>query len=62
MNPRIRELIEQSMEPTGVEGLGGSYQELNPEKFAELIIRECADQCTNVFDYHAILNRFGVEE
>ena len=41
MNERIRELIEQSMEPTGVEGLGGSYQELNPVKFAELIVREC---------------------
>ena len=42
MNERIRELIEQSMEPTGVEGLGGSYQELNPVKFAELIVKKCA--------------------
>jgi hypothetical protein len=32
------------------------------EKFAELIVRECADQCMNVLDYHAILERFGVEE
>ena len=42
MNKRIRELAEQAMEPTGVEGLGGSYMELNREKFAELIVRESA--------------------
>ena len=41
MNERIRELIKQAMESTGVEGLGGCYMELNPEKFAELIVREC---------------------
>jgi len=45
MNERIRELINQSMESTGVEGLGGSYMELNPEKFAELIIQECVTIC-----------------
>ena len=42
MNERIKELAEQSMESTGVEGLGGCYMELNSEKFAELIVRECA--------------------
>jgi hypothetical protein len=42
MNERIRELAEQAMESTGVEGLGGSYMELNPEKFAKLIIKKCA--------------------
>jgi hypothetical protein len=41
MNERIKELAEQAMESTGVEGLGGSYMELNTEKFAELIVREC---------------------
>ena len=45
MNERIRELMNQAMESTGVEGLGGSYMELNPEKFAELIVRECAEVC-----------------
>jgi len=45
MNERIRELINQSMESTGVEGLGGSYMELNPEKFAELIVQECVTIC-----------------
>jgi hypothetical protein len=41
MNERIKELAEQAMESTGIEGLGGSYMELNTEKFAELIVREC---------------------
>jgi hypothetical protein len=41
MNERIRELMNQSMESTGVEGLGGSYMELNPEKFAKLVVQEC---------------------
>jgi hypothetical protein len=41
MNERIKELMNQSMESTGVEGLGGSYMELNPKKFAELIVKEC---------------------
>jgi len=45
MNERIRELMEKSMESTGVEGLGGSYQELNPVKFAQLIAKDCADIC-----------------
>ena len=73
MNERIRELMEKSMESTGVEGLGGSYQELNPVKFAQLIIRECAEiarhHVMNIADYrdaHFVENRikehFGVEE
>jgi hypothetical protein len=41
MNERIKELAEQAMESTGIEGLGGSYMELNTEKFAELIVKEC---------------------
>jgi len=46
MNERIKELMNQAMESTGVEGLGGSYMELNPEKFAELIVRECVKVLT----------------
>lgn len=41
MNERIQELMKQAMEPSGLEGLGGPYMELNPEKFAELIVQEC---------------------
>lgn len=43
MNEKLKALYEQSMEPTGVEGIGGAYMELNPEKFAELIINECCE-------------------
>ena len=59
MNERIRELIEQAHEqkpvivldpetchPTHKIGNGGVpmyHSELNLEKFAELIVRECAD-------------------
>jgi hypothetical protein len=46
MNKIIQKLMEQSMEPNGVEGLGGSYSELNYEKFAELIVRECIEKIT----------------
>lgn len=66
MNERIRELALQS---------GGrlsciaepfehpwKFSEKELQKFAELIVRECAEQCSNVMDYHAILERFGVEE
>ncbi len=57
MNERIKELAEQA--DCTIDKLG--YGEGNLEKFAELIVRECADQCGNVLDYHAILERFGFE-
>ena len=63
MNERIQELAEQAttyIEP--VPGQSGEGWIFDKEKFAELIVRECADQCMNVLDYHAILKRFGVEE
>jgi hypothetical protein len=71
VNERIKELINQAMQSTGVEGLGGSYMELNPEKFAELIIRECMEQVKdfyledsfNFFNAaEAIKDHFGVKE
>ena len=48
MNERIRELIEQATESTGFLTAGDSVpplpvREFNKEKFAELIVRECAD-------------------
>lgn len=48
MNERIQKLMTQAMESTGVEGLGGEYRELNPEKFAKLIIQECIDRINRV--------------
>ena len=48
MNERIRELIEQATESKGFLTAGDSVpplpvKEFNKEKFAELIVRECAD-------------------
>ena len=48
MNERIRELIEQATESKGFLTAGDSVpplpvKEFNKEKFAELIVQECAD-------------------
>lgn len=48
MNERIRELIEQATESKGFLTAGDSVpplpvKEFNKEKFAELIVRECAN-------------------
>ena len=48
MNERIKELIEQATESTGFLTAGDSVKplpvrEFNKEKFAELIVRECAE-------------------
>ena len=66
MHDRIKQLAEQAEIYAGElidEGADyDQYPRYYTEKFAELIARECADQCMNVLDYHAILERFGVEE
>ena len=66
MNERIKELVKQA---TTIEEhkWGVSYDNFDKEKFAELIIRECADVATiNQFQYDAVgnyvLKHFGVEE
>lgn len=41
MNKRIKELMAQAMEQKVSNNM--AWEELNPEKFAELIIRECVD-------------------
>lgn len=92
MNNRIRELIEQAHErkpvivldpetcqPTHKIGNGGVpmyHSELNPEKFAELIVKECANialKSGNIANkselskaeanriYYKIQEHFGVE-
>jgi hypothetical protein len=76
MNKRIQELAEQAGEyvnsvytppvrsktPGKIweDGHIGWHEQFH-QKFAELIVRECANQCENVLDYHAILERFGFE-
>jgi len=75
MNERIRELVKQA---TTIEEhkWGVSYDNFNKEKFAELIVRECANQCDLLLDHKissewargthdcskAIRKHFGVEE
>ncbi len=67
MNPRIKELYEQSMEQHVSNNM--AWEELNPEKFAELIVQECV----NTLEFHGFenavpyikwmaTNKLGVEE
>jgi hypothetical protein len=70
MNERIRELAEQCWD----QRLDGRY--FDQEKFAELIVRECANHCDLLLDHKissewargthdcskAIKKHFGVEE
>jgi hypothetical protein len=62
MNERIRELAIQAGLPTALD-----YHQKRYEKFAELIVRECADIATiNAHQYQPpgdfVLKHFGVEE
>jgi len=64
MNERIRELAEQAMVETQHE-FGGKYLAFSKEKFAELIVRECANVAADhdALDiYEEIREHFGVEE
>jgi hypothetical protein len=56
MNERIKELAKQCWE----ERTEGQLH-FDNEKFAELIVRECAGQCLSD-DCMRILNHFGVKE
>ena len=62
MNERIRELVDQAtiyIEATSNSGEGWIFDK---EKFAELIIKECADQCRDDDNAFDMLKHFGVEE
>jgi hypothetical protein len=64
MNERIRELIDKA---TTLEeyGWGASYENFDKEKFAELIVQECANLADEAEPYKAadlIKKHFGVEE
>ena len=60
MNERIKELAEQATEYNEQTLTGW----LNPEKFAELIVRECIDTAFHKGhpDLEFLLKHFGVEE
>jgi hypothetical protein len=66
MNERIRQLKEQSMEwVPNMADPDTKIRLLNAEKFAELIIRQCAEICLEANDHKNILRYygyFGVEE
>ena len=68
MNERIKELVKQA---TTIEEhkWGVSYDNFDKEKFAELIVRECAEVVSNQYSEdwgkwsnRMILEHFGVEE
>jgi len=60
MNERIRELAEQAGYQADMFGFG-HWDQPECQKFAELIVRECASQCLSD-DCMRILNHFGVKE
>jgi hypothetical protein len=71
MNERIRELADEAAKFSAVMALstGESGDELFVERFAELIVRECADLSFehwavthDTSPQEAILKHFGVEE
>jgi hypothetical protein len=73
MNPRIRELAEQStsiVEMVGPQGYTSSYANFDKEKFAELIVRECQTVVEWAISVDSTIDRvpvlikehFGVEE
>jgi hypothetical protein len=65
MNEKIKQLAEQAgIDITDLENcpveLYGAEQQLT--KFAELIVRECLDNCMAANDQDRIREHFGVEE
>jgi hypothetical protein len=74
MNEQIQELIKQATVEVRSHGAFGEperYTKLDPEKFAQLIVRECAEVAANVVAEHegvdfglveACYKHFGVRE
>ena len=58
MNERIKEFADQAE----VWNADGDKCEVDLEKFAELIVRQCANICDSDDDTARILDAFGVEE
>jgi hypothetical protein len=75
MNERIKQLAKQAGFTPGIMGLN-RFTDFDPEKFAELIVQECANHCDLLLDHkissewsrgthdcsRAIKKHFGVEE
>ena len=66
MNERIKKLAEQVGAVRNVLAMGRHdgvlFTETELEKFAELIVQECAEICLEANDHKNILRHFGVEE
>ena len=64
MNKRIKQLAKQSGFSTELsEAMTTRHNTASGlEKFAELIVRECAEICLEANDHKNILRHFGVEE
>jgi len=66
MNERIKELAEHAQiglfedKSFGWSVIAGTDQHLS--KFAELIVKECAEICLEANDHKNILRHFGVKE
>ena len=62
MNERIRQLVEQATTRIDPSAHDGECWDFDKEKFAQLIVRECALQCQHNDDMDRIEKHFGVEE
>ena len=73
MNERIKQLAEQAttiVDTVNSQGYSSSYANFDREKFAELIVRECAGIVADAVDHrepastyvNKIKQRFGVKE
>jgi hypothetical protein len=62
MNHQIRILAEQATKKYDRLGNEIPFAQPDLEKFAELIVKECALQCNHNDDMDRILEHFGVEE
>jgi len=61
MNERIKVLIQQATTRIDPIAHDGACWDFDKEKFAELIVRECALQCIHNEDMDLIEKHFGVE-
>jgi hypothetical protein len=61
MNKLLQKLADQCRTEYR-DGHGGYTEQFDEEKFAELIVRECADQVSRKSEASSILEHFGVEE
>jgi len=57
----MNRVIEQLMNQAGTDSSGKWMGVEHAEKFAELIVQECAEICLEANDHKNILRHFGIE-